>query len=293
MPSLAVFFAVAFGLSSAVAAVVWRVEPGPLGRMGLFLLFMWGPALGAVVAQRVAGAKVLQPLGVTLRPNRWWLVAWLAPVVVAVVTAGVGALFPGVELQVSPDTLLARIADSVPAEELAEARASLSKLPPAATISLLLLQVLIAGLSINALAAFGEELGWRGFLHVRLAHLGFWRRSVVVGVAWGAWHAPVILLGHNYPDHPVVGVFMMIVFTILLSAPFELVRERGGSVLAASVLHGSINASAGLAVLFLRGGSDLLVGLTGLAGFLVLVVVNVGVHLLRSRRPAPSTPSAR
>jgi membrane protease YdiL (CAAX protease family) len=64
------------------------------------------------------------------------------------------------------------------------------------------LQALIAGVTINAVSGFGEELGWRGFLQRELVHLGFWKSSICVGLIWGLWHAPLILQGHNHPSHP-------------------------------------------------------------------------------------------
>ena len=283
MRPLAIFLGVAFASSWAIAAIAFAIDPGPIARTGLYALFMWGPALGALVAQRTAGERVLAPLGATIAPNRWWLVAWLAPLLVTFATLVIGAMMPDVTLSFDASTLLARVGEGLPASELAEAQASIASIPPPALVGLMIVQSIIAGISINALAAFGEELGWRGFLHVKLGHVAFWRRALLIGVIWGAWHAPVILMGHNYPAHPVLGVFMMIAFTTLLAAPFELIRERGNSVVAASVLHGSINATAGLAIVFLRGGSDLLVGVTGLVGFLVLAVVNVGVYLVRRR----------
>lgn len=64
---------------------------------------------------------------------------------------------------------------------------------------------------------------------------------------------------------------------MLLSPIFGYVRMRARSVIAAAVIHGSLNASAGLAIMVMRGGNDLTVGVTGLAGLIVLAVANVGI----------------
>jgi membrane protease YdiL (CAAX protease family) len=134
---------------------------------------------------------------------------------------------------------------------------------------------LIAGPTVNAFFAFGEEIGWRGFLQRELAHLGFWKLSLLTGLIWGIWHTPLILQGLNYPEHPLAGVGMMIAFTTLLSPLFAYVRTRTKSVIGAAIMHGSLNAVAGISVAFVKGGSDLLVGLTGLCGLVVLSFVNV------------------
>ncbi len=58
----------------------------------------------------------------------------------------------------------------------------------------------------------GEELGWRGFLLKQCSYMDFWKMSLVIGIIWGLWHAPIIIQGYNYPQNPVIGVFMMIGF---------------------------------------------------------------------------------
>ncbi len=146
-----------------------------------------------------------------------------------------------------------------------------------------LLQGLVAGITINAVAGFGEELGWRGFLQNELGYLGFWKSSALIGAIWGIWHAPLILQGHNYPQNPVPGVFMMVVFCLLLAPIFSFVRLKAKSVIAAAIIHGSLNATAGLAIMLVAGGSDLLIGITGLAGFIVLAVVNAGIFVFNKR----------
>jgi membrane protease YdiL (CAAX protease family) len=142
-----------------------------------------------------------------------------------------------------------------------------------------LLQGLIAGITVNAVAGFGEELGWRGLLQKEFGYLGFWKSSALIGVIWGIWHAPLILLGHNYPEHPVAGVFMMTIFTLLLSPIFSYVRLKAKSVIAAAVIHGSLNATVGLAIMVIKGGNDLIVGVTGVSGFIVLATVNLGIFI--------------
>lgn len=153
-------------------------------------------------------------------------------------------------------------------------------------VPLILAQGTVAGATVNAVFAYGEEGGWRGWMHTELAPLGFWARALVTGVLWGLWHAPLILQGHNYPEHPVAGVAMMVAVCVGLSGPIAEVRDRTGSAVAAAVFHGVFNGTGGVAMLFAVGGSDLLVGVTGGAGLVVLAVTNVGLAFWRRRQAA-------
>lgn len=77
---------------------------------------------------------------------------------------------------------------------------------------------------------------------------------------------------------------MMILWCMLLAPLFGYIRLRAGSVIAPSIMHGSLNASLGLSTMYVRGGSELTVGLPGLAGFIVLLIINI---LLYFRDPDP------
>lgn len=122
------------------------------------------------------------------------------------------------------------------------------------TFWIVLTQSLIAGATINAIPAFGEELGWRGFVLKEFGPLGFWKTSLVIGTIWGLWHAPIILMGHNYPGYPVIGVIMMVVWCILLSPMFSYVTIKSRSVIPAAIMHGTLNASYGLSIMLIEGG---------------------------------------
>lgn len=282
MNPLVLQLGVTCAFSWSLWALLYVLGPGlhPVARTIVMAVSMFGPALGALVAQRRAGEQVAGPLAVIVKPNRWWFVAWLLPLALQPIVIALGLLVPGVEWSPDLSGFLERLAATIPPEQLEESRAKLAAFPKPALVTIMVGQALVAGISINALAAFGEELGWRGWLFRHFGALGFWRRSAVVGVLWGLWHAPIILQGHNYPQHPVAGVGLMVVFCLLLAPLHDLVRLRGGSVWAAAVLHGSVNASAGFGVLLLRGGDDLTIGMTGLAGLVTLALANLAVFVV-------------
>ena len=107
------------------------------------------------------------------------------------------------------------------------------------------------------------------------AAAGFWKSAMFIGFIWGIWHAPLILMGHNYPGYEVPGVFMMTLWCILLSPMFTYITIKANNVIAAAILHGSINAVGMLAIMPLAGSTPLLTGVMGLAGFMVLIVFNL------------------
>jgi membrane protease YdiL (CAAX protease family) len=218
-------------------------------------------------------------------------IAVVAPLGLALLTTGFQLLMPGVSFNPDPASILSRVSGVMAPEQLAEATAKLNELP-IHPYWLSLLQAVGAGLTVNALFAFGEEVGWRGFMHKALHGRGFWSVSLLTGVAWGLWHAPVILQGYNYPQHPLLGVPLFAVFCVLLSPLHTLVRERGGSVWHAAVLHGTFNAAAGVPLLVVSGGDDLSTGVVGLPGMMSLVVAN-GLIWLWRRREARRAPQAQ
>jgi hypothetical protein len=69
----------------------------------------------------------------------------------------------------------------------------------------------------------------------------------------------------------------MTVLALLMAPLFSYVCLKADSVIAAAILHGAVNSMADLATIGLEGGNDLLLGVTGLAGFLVLLVANLGL----------------
>lgn len=241
--------------------------------------YMFVPMIIAIIVQKVIYKEhIKKPLGISFKLNRWFLVAWLLPPFIAFATIGVSLLLPGVEYSPEMEGLLERFESVLTAEQLQQMEKQAEALP-FHPIWIGLLLGLIAGVTINAVAGFGEELGWRGLLQREFGYMGFWKSSAIIGVIWGIWHAPIILQGHNYHQHPLTGVLMMTLFVMLLAPIFSYVRLKANSVIAAAIIHGSLNATGGLSLMVIKGGNDLTVGVTGLAGFIVLAFVNIGLLL--------------
>lgn len=85
--------------------------------------------------------------------------------------------------------------------------------------------------------AFGEEYGWRGYLQTELFKLGRVRGVLLLGLIWGAWHWPLILMGYNYPGYPILGLVLMALYTTGLAVVLGYAVLKSGSVLLASFLH--------------------------------------------------------
>jgi len=121
-----------------------------------------------------------------------------------------------------------------------------------------------AGLSVNAAAALGEEIGWRGYLYPTLAkRLGRGPAALAVGVVWGLWHAPLIAAGYNYALIPTIHnqsgagplgyLAAFTLYTAALGLLLAVLRDASGSVYPAAAAHGTVNALAGLFALLARG----------------------------------------
>jgi membrane protease YdiL (CAAX protease family) len=248
--------------------------------LGLWTAAMWGPGIAALIATvfvaKKGGKEGLKELGLgRFGKFRFCLFAWFLPPVAVVLTILLTVLL-GLG-RFDPDFSVMR--------QVLAASGGAGASPQAAILAQIL-QGLFLGPVVNVLFTLGEELGWRGFLLPRLLPLGRWPAILVSGAIWGVWHAPAVVLGLNYPGHPVVGVPMMIGFCILLGAFLSWLYLETRSPWVAALAHGSLNAWGNLPIVFLVPGFNLLLAGTvpSLTGWLVLAAL-AGVLILAKRLP--------
>ncbi len=215
---LAIYFAVLLPLSALFQALIF-IDGRPIGDQPLYVLgLMWSPAIASIVARitlregvrdvsfRIGGREGLRGL----------VIAWLAPVLVG-----------GIAYGIAWATRLAPIREG-------------------ATIggfSLELAMALTFVTAISMLTAFGEELGWRGYMLTRFIDAGVPAPILMSGIVWGLWHVPLILSGqYAAGPSPLLSTAMFMIDVVAAGYLAAYLRLRSGSVWPAALFHAAWNA---------------------------------------------------
>ena len=150
-------------------------------------------------------------------------------------------------------------------------------IPPSTSIlAALFLSSLIIGPTINGLFGFGEEFGWRGYLLPKLLPLGKPKAYLLLGVIWGFWHAPLVLIGFNYPGYPILGVIFMAALTSSLGIYLNEMTLRQRSSILAGWIHGAFNGQGyGIWRILFPNVNPLLGGMTGFVGIVVWLLLGL------------------
>ncbi|MCX6006363.1 MAG: CPBP family intramembrane metalloprotease [Chloroflexi bacterium] len=274
-----IFIALTFLLDWSMVYIYLALGGSANGLMILGMAYMFVPMIVAIIVQKaIFKEQVAKPLGISFKMNPWFFVAWFLPVIIAFAVMGVSLLFPGISFTPDMSGFFNSFKGALTPEQIDQARQQLAGMP-AHPIWLGVIAALIAGTTINAVLGFGEELGWRGFLLKELSFMGFWKSSALIGLIWGIWHAPLVLQGLNYPEHPQIGMLIMVAWVIVVAPLFSYIRIKSRSVIATSIFHGTLNAVPALAVILISGGDDLIVGITGLAGFIVFAIIDILIFI--------------
>jgi membrane protease YdiL (CAAX protease family) len=284
------FIVIAFAISWPLffsTLLLPDLEPATrlLATQGLWALAMWGPGIAALIATMIVAKQPFKTLRLnTLGPKRYYLWAWLLPPVL-VILSGLLTVIIRTGQQDTEFTFM---------QQQLEAAGTQLPISPGVLVLIQIGQALILGPLINLIFTMGEELGWRGFLLPKLMPLGQWKALIISGAIWGVWHAPAIAQGHNYPDHPILGILLMTVFCILVGIIIGWMYLNTHSPWVAALAHGSINAWAGLPFLFLKPGFDTALGgtLTSMPGWVVMGLF-IGWLVLTKRLPVRAQEEAQ
>lgn len=237
-----------------------------------------------IVQGPILQQKVLGPLGLAFKPERWWLGAWALPVV----TLAGGLLV----LALLGETVLLDAADQVAhqraqleGEALAAFEESLAEGAIPGTFYRLM-SGLFAGLFVNLLFSLASEIGFRGFLF-REIQGGFWRRALLIGLFETAWFAPLAFLGASSVPG-VVGLLLASAHIVLLSPALVYLRVRAGSVIPVAIARSSLIALTRVATEIAPDAAPSAHPLFGWPG-LVGIALAVGLCLAHDRFIAKQT----
>lgn len=145
-----------------------------------------------------------------------------------------------------------------------------------------LFQGILLGPIINIVFTLGEELGWRGYLLQKLCKQYSLQKSTIIsGIIWGIWHAPVIAMGHNYGEgylgFPWTGIIAMIIFCVVIGIYLSYLVVKTKSVIPCAIGHSAINAFSAFPNYFCKIGANIFIGPTilGIVGGSVFIIVAI------------------
>lgn len=287
------FMAVAYILAWLIVLPLWLGDGLRSPWAGVLVVaMMFAPTVAALVTvffvekpRHKAVALGLLPVKPAGRLISYLAVALILPIVLCLLALAVGALLG---LYPADFTTFAGF-EQIMQIQLAEVGIDELPVSTGVLVASQFLNVVIAAVFINILPALGEEIGWRGWLLPRLLRFGPWPAIIISGVIWGLWHAPVILLGHNYPGTPGwLALLAMVGFTTIIGGIFGWLRLRGGSVWPAALAHSSLNAAATLFVVFIAQDGifdPLHANITGWSGWIVPAILLITIVLCGKFKP--------
>jgi membrane protease YdiL (CAAX protease family) len=225
-----------------VAAVVtaawlwfWILKLGlRIGEWVAITVLMWIPGLLSILF-RVVFKEGFGDVGWRIGKARFWLWAYLGPLglasfsIMLALLLGRVTLAPHLQDQTMLDAVFFKL--SWP-------------MPDASAVGLLgqrFLSVALIGMVPGFFCAFGEELGWRGYLLPRLMQSGWPHPLLLSGLVWGIWHFPFIMLTGYAHGAVTLSLFMFTLLTVLFGVFIGWLRLASGSVWVAAMAHASFN----------------------------------------------------
>lgn len=280
-----IFLTFAFGIAWIAAGYIYMnggladspdLFPGSGITMAFVLIatvYMFAPAIANVLTRLITREGWEN---VYLRPHfkqgwKFWLMGWFLPPLLTML----GALIFFLVFPSFFDPEFSTLAKMMPEN-------SPVNIPLQGIILINTAQAILISPIINSVFTFGEEFGWRGYLLQKLLPTGEIKAMIKLGIIWGAWHAPVIMMGHNYgleyAGVPWTGILAMTWFCITVGILLSWISLKGGSVWPAVLGHASLNGIAGLAIFFTKGNPSTLlgpmpIGIIGGAGFLLAAII--------------------
>lgn len=209
------------------------------------MLVMWCPALAALGTCRLLGIDPAT-LGWNWRPVRYVAWAYAIPALYALpVYAGTWAIIPG---SFAFDSFATPLGAAFGFPSHPRVTALFLAIPCYATL----------GVIRSTANALGEEIGWRGFLLLRLVgRLGFTLGCLLSGCIWAVWHYPGLLFAdYNAGTKPAYALACFTLMVIADSYILGWLRMKSGSLWPAAILHASHN-------LFIQGIFDRMTAPTG------------------------------
>ncbi|MGL4911808.1 MAG: CPBP family intramembrane glutamic endopeptidase [Romboutsia sp.] len=279
MKRIGIFLAVTFGLTWSIT--FYLMTNGGYQNPNLMILLplcMMMPSVGAIITTLITKNKLKDTW---LKPNfkgniKYYLIAWFSPVLLIVFGSIVYYLVFPYHFDKNMNVMLMTLKNQLTiAGQVAPSNEQLK--------GMLIIQV-FTGMALapilNFIPCLGEEFGWRGYLLPNLLEkYSPLKATLISGVIWGVWHAPMIAMGHNYGlDYkfaPIGGILAMIVFCMFVGSILSYISIKCKSCIPAAFSHGMLNGMVSIGMFFIAIENPnpfigpLPIGIVGGIGFII------------------------
>ena len=274
------FLLIAFGLAWANWEIFFWLGFSMDNRLFKIASFpaIFAPAIAAFIVRKWVTREGFADAGLRLNLRKWryYIVAWLLPLVVVGCIVVLAPLLGLGKADFSFGRGVSYFMQAgVPASRL--------------RYPLLLIGGWLFGVFFAVPINFGEEFGWRGYLQLRLFPDGPVLSAVVTGIIWAVWHYPLTLRGFNYPDHPLIGSLLVFPVTgIFLSIIFRWLNLKTGSIWSSSLAHSATNVIGGGVFILLFGGGNnsLFLSPAGMVAWIPLGALSAWIVFTGQLKPA-------
>ncbi|NDW10044.1 type II CAAX prenyl endopeptidase Rce1 family protein [Dysgonomonas sp. 520] len=289
------FLALTFSLSWLVAALVYFTDTKADGIMGstlISLFYLMSPAIAAFSVQRLMYGENLQTCGFCFFKNktRWYFIIPALFILIYALMFGIINLL-GIQFHLSQfgmvnlsgevmiDKMLASMPE-IPPGLVATMKQSSAQMSGTSLLISFFFGIIFRGFTLGMLFSLGEELGWRGFLLRETQKAGFLRSSLFIGLVWGIWYIPLVLLGLYHQGHTGLGVFLMVLFTISATPILIYIRLKMKTVLAPAALISMLTSMIMIMPFIVDNYDETYSSIIGVAGIITTTIVSVAIFAL-------------
>ena len=189
MKNVKLYIAITYGLAWAAGGALYLSKSLVAAYPGASTLWMsvcmFFPLIATLICQKSNKEPLLRGIGISWKINRWWFVGWLLVPVIVALTLLFDHYVSGTHLQ-----------DAV---GMAIVGTGMGMSPWTITV-ISFVSAMVAGATINALFAFGEEVGWRGYLLKQFEGKQFLTSAIIIGLIWVYGTLPLSCWGTTTPS---------------------------------------------------------------------------------------------
>jgi membrane protease YdiL (CAAX protease family) len=271
------FFLISFGFSWTVWILMWCIEHRHSAPYKVAAMF--GPAIACFLNRKYFDRDGFRDAGFGLPLKRYWFAAWLGFPLVSMLAMLITVSLGYGSWGSNPNPAISATAIIPAPAGLPDLSAAVIKSILDFTVNVLIIVPIV----------FGEDLGWGGWIIPKLlGHAGRLKTAWLFGFVWASWHIPIILMGHNNPDHTLIGAGVAFISTTIEGVSYAWLRIVSGSLWVVVLLHASLNSAFPWPFLWVKEASD---GVWGIILFILfaLLAASASIHLLI--RPASASKS--